>query len=191
MDSKCDVFQVRQSFLVSQSDMTHVCAAQPSLVQEKHLLNIFFHLSTGLSYGTQATLMSSIEVFNVLLSAATPEEGICHELSKNSSTSTNFYFIDDSGFQLKMICLYGRELTKMRATKVVLALRSRDYCVTCTMSCEGMNGLVGQANSKFAEKIFSSIETSNSHITSNDCRGLYRHKESYLPDCIQGNPVEN
>ncbi|KII74107.1 hypothetical protein RF11_08485 [Thelohanellus kitauei] len=37
-----------------------------------------------------------------------------------------------------MICRYGRELTGIRATRIALALRSRNYSVACTMSCEGM-----------------------------------------------------
>ncbi|KII74838.1 hypothetical protein RF11_07029 [Thelohanellus kitauei] len=37
-----------------------------------------------------------------------------------------------------MICLYGRELTGDRSTRIVPALRSRNYSVSCTISCEGM-----------------------------------------------------
>ncbi|KII62830.1 hypothetical protein RF11_09007 [Thelohanellus kitauei] len=181
------------------------------------------------------------------------------------------FFIDETGFQVNMICRYGRELTGVRATRVVPTLRSRNYSVACTMSCEGMvnfkireraynaecfleylleifeifqareisevylvmdnvpfhktalvqntirafnhvpiylppyspflnpienlfskwKGLVRQANSRTADELFSSIEASSTNITSNDCPGFYRHMESYLPDCIQGCPVEN
>ncbi|KII71875.1 hypothetical protein RF11_13435 [Thelohanellus kitauei] len=48
------------------------------------------------------------------------------------------FFIDETGFQVNMICRYGRELTGVRTTRVVPALRSRNYSVACTMSCEGM-----------------------------------------------------
>ncbi|KII64918.1 hypothetical protein RF11_06129 [Thelohanellus kitauei] len=49
-------------------------------------------------------------------------EGIIHELSENSSASINFFFIDETGFQVNMICLYGGELTGVRVTRVVPAL---------------------------------------------------------------------
>ncbi|KII71233.1 hypothetical protein RF11_11751 [Thelohanellus kitauei] len=52
-------------------------------------------------------------------------------------------------------------------------------------------GLVRQANSRSAEELFSSIETSSTNIASYDCLAFYRHMESHLPDCIQGCPVEN
>ncbi|KII64654.1 hypothetical protein RF11_14797 [Thelohanellus kitauei] len=48
------------------------------------------------------------------------------------------FFIYETGFQVNMICLYGRELTGIRATKIVSALRSRNYSVSCTISYEGM-----------------------------------------------------
>ncbi|KII63364.1 hypothetical protein RF11_05222 [Thelohanellus kitauei] len=51
--------------------------------------------------------------------------------------------------------------------------------------------LMDNANSKSSDEVFSSFETSSTHITSNDCLGFYGYIESYLPDCIQGCPVEN
>ncbi|KII68018.1 hypothetical protein RF11_02020 [Thelohanellus kitauei] len=53
------------------------------------------------------------------------------------------FFIDETGFQVNMICRYGRELTG-----VVPALRSRNYSVACTMSCEGM------VNFKISERAY-------------------------------------
>ncbi|KII69012.1 hypothetical protein RF11_09953 [Thelohanellus kitauei] len=44
-------------------------------------------------------------------------------------------FIDETGFQVKMICLYGQEITGYREKRIVLALRSRNYSVACTNSC--------------------------------------------------------
>ncbi|KII67459.1 hypothetical protein RF11_07449 [Thelohanellus kitauei] len=129
-----------------------------------------------------------------------------------------------------MICRYGRDLTGVRATKVVRGIEvSKLFC--CLHDCfleylqeifevipaieisevylvmdnvpfhktalvqntiRAFNhGLVRQANSRTADELFSSIEAFSSNITSNDCLGFYRHIESYLPDCIQGYPVEN
>ncbi|KII68785.1 hypothetical protein RF11_12060 [Thelohanellus kitauei] len=101
------------------------------------------------------------------------------------------FFVDETGF---------RKLTGIRATRVVLASRSLNYSVACTMSYEGMvnfkiserwKGLVRQANSKSADELFSAVETFSTHVTSNDGIGFDRHMESYLPGCIPGYPFEN
>ncbi|KII74136.1 hypothetical protein RF11_14411 [Thelohanellus kitauei] len=48
--------------------------------------------------------------------------------------------------------------------------------------------VMDNASSKSVDERFSTIETSSTHITSNDCREFYRHMESYLLDCIQECP---
>ncbi|KII71454.1 hypothetical protein RF11_16324 [Thelohanellus kitauei] len=63
----------------------------------------------------------------------TSREGICHELLSISPDRQE-----------------GRELTEIRATRVVLTLRSRNFSVGCTISCEAM------VNFKISERAYNS-----------------------------------
>ncbi|KII66714.1 hypothetical protein RF11_03536 [Thelohanellus kitauei] len=54
------------------------------------------------------------------------------------ASDRQFFFIDETGFQVNMICRYGREPTGIPPTRVVLALMSRKYSDAGSMSCLGM-----------------------------------------------------
>ncbi|KII73914.1 hypothetical protein RF11_15616 [Thelohanellus kitauei] len=101
------------------------------------------------------------------------------------------------------------KLTGIRATRVVHALRSGNYSVTCTMSLEGMvNFKIDEMAYNTTFSAISRRDISNLSST-RDLEACYLmdnvpfHKtefvqntiktptKSYLPDCIQGCPVEN
>ncbi|KII74561.1 hypothetical protein RF11_16171 [Thelohanellus kitauei] len=124
-----------------------------------------------------------------------------------------FYIIDETGFQVKMICLYGRELTGIRATRIVLALRSRNYSVASTMSWEGMVNFNIDERAYFAERfleylleifeIFRAREFSEAYLVMDNVpfhktefvqntMRAFNHIPIYLLPCSPFlNPIEN
>ncbi|KII63752.1 hypothetical protein RF11_14569 [Thelohanellus kitauei] len=65
-----------------------------------------------------------------------------------SPGSTKGFIIGETCFQVNMIRRYGRELIGILATRICHALRSRNYSVSHTMSCEDM------VNFKISESVY-------------------------------------
>ncbi|KII71674.1 hypothetical protein RF11_11476 [Thelohanellus kitauei] len=113
---------------------------QKELLWDIRICNLFFERhQIRIGRSTDARCFKLLlYIKNPPVNSRKAQDGICHELSENSSDRQIFFFIDETGFLVNMICLYGRELTGIRATRIVLAWRYRKYYVACTISCELM-----------------------------------------------------